>query len=73
MFFDLDSDLCLQFLQYMYLEATALLLQLQNGKAVLQRQNSSSSLLLYAQGDLTDYQGREAQDVHLHFHTAPEL
>ena len=36
--------------------------------------NGSSSMLLYVHRDLIkDYQGREAQDGHLHFHTAPEL
>ena len=32
-----------------------------------------SSVLLYVHRDPTDYLGRGAQDVHLDFHTAPEL
>ena len=32
-----------------------------------------SSVLLYVHRDHKDYQGRGAQDVHLDFHTAPEL
>ena len=34
---------------------------------------SSSSVLLYVHRDRTDCSGREAQDGHLDFHTAPEL
>ena len=32
-----------------------------------------SSMLLYVDGDHRDYWGREAQDGHLDFHTAPEF
>ena len=37
------------------------------------RRSSSSSVLLYVHRDHKDYQGREAQDGHLEFHTAPEV
>ena len=37
------------------------------------RYYSSSSVLLYIHRDHKDYEGRGAQDVHLDFHTAPEL
>ena len=40
-------------------------------KATLNRR--SSSVLLYVHKDSTDYLGRGAQDVHLDFHTAPDL
>ena len=34
---------------------------------------SFTSMWLYVHRDLVDYKGRGAQDVHLDFHTAPEL
>ena len=34
---------------------------------------TSSSVMIYVHWDRADYQGRVAQDVHLDFHTDPEL
>ena len=39
----------------------------------LQSSEAFSSVLCYVHIDHKDYKGREAQDGHLDFHTAPEL
>ena len=38
-----------------------------------EEEDAFSSMILYVHRDHTDYEGRRAQDVHIDFHTAPEL